>query len=93
MRPIRLRFNEHVLNAKNRTPDTPLGDHFADAHPGVTVPAQPLSVKILEKTKDHPNRKIAESLYIHQLKPDLNKNVSSWFILPNWSVCFLRRMY
>jgi len=60
-----------------------LGDHFADVHQGVTLPQQPLSVKILEKTKDHPNRKIAESLHIKKLKPMLNRNTASWYILPN----------
>lgn len=83
-RPIRLRYNEHLLAAKHSTEDTPLGDHFADVHQGVTLPQQPLSVKILEKqTKDHPNRKIAESLHIQKLKPMLNRNTASWYILPN----------
>ena len=80
-RPIRLRFNEHVLDAKNYSTDTPFGDHFRACHAGETLPGHPLSVKILHRAKDHPNRKIMESLYIRQLKPALNRNVSSWFIL------------
>ena len=80
-RPIRLRFNEHVLDAKNNSTDTPFGDHFKTRHAGENLPGHPLSVKILHRAKDHPNRKIMESLYIRQLKPVLNKNISSWFIL------------
>ena len=80
-RPIRLRFNEHVLNAKNSSPDTPFGDHFRSHHAGETLPDHPLSVRILHRAKDHPNRKIMESLYIRQLKPVLNRNTSSWFVL------------
>ena len=82
-RPIRLRFNEHVLAAKNHSIDTPFGDHFRECHVTETLPDHPLSVTILHRAKDHPNRKIMESLYIRQLKPVLNRNISSWFILPS----------
>ena len=82
-RPIRLRFNEHVLSAKNKTPDTPIGDHFITAHPDYKAEGRniPLSVEILQKTQDHPHRKICESLHIRENKPQLNKNVSSWNIM------------
>ena len=79
-RPLRLRFNEHVRDAFNRTPDTPMGDHFRDVHNGEVVPGStiPLRVKVLYKSRDHPDRKIAESLLIKRNRPDLNTNVSSW---------------
>ena len=82
-RPIRLRFNEHVLNAKNKTPETPIGDHFIEAHADHQTIGRdvPLSVEILQKTSDHPHRKICESLHIRQHRPLLNRNVSSWFIM------------
>ena len=80
-RPIRLRFNEHVLDAKKHSGDTPFGDHFRERHSEDVLPEHPLSIKILHRAKDHPNRKIMESLYIRQLKPVLNKNVASWFVL------------
>ena len=67
-RPIRLRFNEHVLNAKNKTPETPIGDHFLESHRDHQHLRRdiPLSVEILQKTFDHPHRKICESLHIRQ---------------------------
>ena len=82
-RPIRLRFNEHVLNAKNSTPDTPIGDHFIAVHQDYQPPRGyiPLSVEILQKTFDHPDRKICESLHIRKQKPLLNRNVASWYIM------------
>lgn len=82
-RPIRLRLNEHVLAAKNQTPDTPLGDHFMECHPSDPVPPNsvPVTVKILQKTKDHPERKLTESLFIRKLQPSLNKNIASWRLL------------
>ena len=82
-RPIRLRFNEHVLSAKNKTPDTPIGDHFiADHQEHQTLRRDiPLTVQILQKAEDHPHRKICESLHIRREKPQLNRNVSSWYII------------
>ena len=82
-RPLRLRFNEHVRDMTNRTPDTPLGDHFTEKHGDSIVDgtSAPLKIKILYKSKDHPDRKIAESLLIRKNRPELNSNVSSWPIL------------
>ena len=82
-RPIRLRFNEHVLSAKNKTPETPIGDHFIAAHrEHQCIRGEiPLSVEILQKTFDHPHRKMCESLQIRKQKPLLNRNVSSWHII------------
>ena len=82
-RPIRLRFNEHVLSAKNKTPDTPIGDHFIADHQDHQIHRHdiPLSVQILQKTDDHPHRKICESLHIRKEKPILNRTVSSWYII------------
>ena len=82
-RPIRLRFNEHVLSAKNKTRDTPIGDHFGSAHRELELQRGviPLTVEIIQKTGDHPHRKISESLQIRKRKPQLNRNVSSWYIM------------
>ena len=84
-RPLRLRFNEHLRCAVNETQLTPIGDHFASCHRGMSkedkLANPPLDVKILMKTKDHPDRKIAESLCIRDRKPSLNDNMSSWRIL------------
>ena len=76
-RPIRLRFNEHVLDAKNNSFDTPFGDHFRVCHVGETLPEHALSVEILHRAKDHPNRKIMESLLIRQQ----NQSSTGMFLL------------
>ena len=80
-RPVRLRFNEHVRDAVNRSEGTPMGDHFMMCHATTDVPHIPLGVKILYKAKDHPDRKIAESLLIRRNRPKINYNLSSWPIM------------
>ena len=84
-RPLRLRYNEHLRCAVNETGLTPVGDHFKACHQGISkvdkLADPPLEVKVLMKTKDHPDRKIAESMYIKNLKPRLNDNMSSWRII------------
>ena len=81
-RPLRLRFNEHVRDMLNTTQDTPMGDHFREQHANLTHSTNiPLKVKVIYKSKDHPDRKIAESLMIRKNRPQLNSNVSSWPVL------------
>ena len=80
-RPVRLRFNEHLRDAHNETEDTPMGDHFREYHTGTDGGANPLGIRILYRSKDHPDRKIAESLLIQKKHPQLNSNTSSWPIL------------
>ena len=83
-RPVRLRFNEHVNDAINRTPDTPLGDHFRGAHSSLVLDrtsSLPLNVSILARARDYPDRKILESLCIRDKKPCLNSQMSSWPVL------------
>ena len=80
-RPVRLRFNEHVRDAVNKSEGTPMGDHFRMCHATDDVPHIPLQVNILYKSKDHPDRKIAESIMIRRNRPKLNYNLSSWPIM------------
>ena len=84
-RPLRLRYNEHLRCAANETQLTPIGDHFSECHAGMSKAEKladpPLEVRILKKTRDHPDRKITESLYIRERKPGLNENLSSWRIM------------
>ena len=58
-----------------------LGSECAPSHSIVDGTSAPLKIKILYKSKDHPDRKIAESLLIRKNRPELNSNVSSWPIL------------
>ena len=80
-RPVRLRFNEHIRDALNASEGTPMGDHFNERHPSTDVPSNPLQLQILYKSRDHPDRKIAESLLIKMNRPELNSNLSSWSIM------------
>ena len=84
-RPLRLRYNEHLRSAVNNTKLTPVGDHFDTCHSDVSRESKlsdpPLNVKVLMKARDHPDRKIAESLCIRDKKPKLNDRMSSWRVM------------
>ena len=80
-RPLRLRYNEHLRDATNKTADTPLGDHFADKHPQDNATDTTLAVKIIRKCIDEADRKIAESVAIRDATPTLNTYTASWPIL------------
>ena len=80
-RPVRLRFNEHYRDVQNETEDSPMGDHFRESHPQAEGHTVPLSIRILYRASDHPDRKLAESLLIQKNHPQLNNNLSSWPIL------------
>ena len=81
MRPVRLRFNEHVRDATNRTVNTPFGDHFVSHHAQHDQLPTPLDVGILYRARDCPDRKIAESILIRDQRPPLNVQGSSWPIM------------
>ena len=78
---MRLRFNEHLRDAQNETQDTPMGDHFREHHHSEDRGTARLKLRILYRSRDHPDRKIAESLLIQRKRPQLNYNQSSWPIL------------
>ena len=79
-RSVRLRYNEHIRDAKNMRTDTPFGTHQAK-HPDTHLNCSNVSIKILHVSKDGPDRKIWESLYIRDLKPSLNTQTSSWYLM------------
>ena len=85
MDSLRLRYNEHLRSAVNETQLTPIGDHFESCYQGMykeeKLKKKPLQVKILMRVKDHPDRKIAESMFIRMKRPKLNDNMSSWRII------------
>ena len=76
-RSVRLRYNEHIRDAKNKNVDTPFGTHQTK-HPGVQLDSSNVSIKILHVCKDGPDRKIWESMFIRDLRPALNSQTSSW---------------
>ena len=80
-RLLRLRFNEHLRDAKNRTRDTPFGDHMRSLHSDDIITASSLHIQILRRCKDVASLKITESKYIRDLKPKLNTHTSSWKLI------------
>ena len=80
-RSVRLRFNEHLRDAKNKTKNTPFGDHFMKCHEQVEIDENTLSISILQICKDIAELKIAESIEIRNHKPVLNIMTSSWTLI------------
>lgn len=80
-RPLRLRYNEHLRDMVGRKEDTPMGDHFREAHENTHTTSTPIEAKVLYRAVDHPDRKIAESIWIRNQQPKLNSNISSWPIM------------
>ena len=77
-RRARERFNEHLRDAKNKTKNTPLGDHVQQAHPGSTISSTSFKISIEQVCKDVADLKIAESIEIRNQRPCLNTQTSSW---------------
>ena len=81
-RSVRLRFNEHLRDARHRAPDTPLGDHMTACHPDqLTNIENSFRISILKVCYDGPNRKITESIFIRDRRPSLNTQTTSWPLL------------
>ena len=81
-RSVRLRFNEHLRDARHRAPDTPLGDHMTACHPDQrTNIEKSFRISILKVCNDGPNRKITESIFIRDRRPSLNTQTTSWPLL------------
>ena len=87
-RPIRERFNEHLRGIRNCQTDEeaymkPVVNHFLWLHADKLNVDVPISIRILERTSDHVDRKIRETMHIRDTKPVLNDKSSSWTLLPN----------
>ena len=80
-RPVRLRFNEHLRDAKNKTSDTPFGEHMRNQHPDAGISSTTLNIKILRRCKDVASLKITESKCIRDMNPKLNTLTSSWKLI------------
>ena len=80
-RSVRLRFNEHLRDAKNKTKNTPFGEHFMNYHADVQIDENTLSISILKICKDTADLKIAESIEIRNRRPSLNIMCSSWALI------------
>ena len=82
-RPVRLRYNEHLRDGINRTPGTPIGEHFRTHHQEQPPSDTSLTAKVIRRCQDEADRRIAESVTIRENRPTLNDNTTSWQILPS----------
>ena len=80
-RMARIRYNEHLRDAKNHRKESPFGDHFLNEHPTCQVDSTHITAKILQVCNSERDRKIAESLHIREQRPSLNTNIASWATL------------
>ena len=81
-RSVRERFNEHLRDAKNKTKNTPLGEHVSKKHPSDTITHTSFQITILQICKDVAELKISESIHIRNQRPNLNIMSSSWSLIP-----------
>ena len=80
-RMVRLRYNEHLRDAKNRRRDSPWGDHFRNDHQNSQTDPKSITASILQVCTSERDRKIVESLLIRENRPTLNTNIASWTIM------------
>ena len=69
--PIRIRFNEHLGDARLRKPDTGLGDHTFEYHSDTDsqLVNSNFRIKILTTKNHEAELRICESMYVHQRQP------------------------
>ena len=80
-RRVRERFNEHIRDAKNKTSNTPFGDHVTLKHPNSSISSTSFTISIERVCKDVADLKIAESIEIRNQRPPMNIQTSSWPLL------------
>ena len=78
---IRLRYNEHLRDAKNKRRDSPWGEHFNKEHQNHQPDSQSITARVLQVCNSERDRKITESLYIREHLLALNSNIASWTIM------------
>ena len=83
-RPVRLRFNEHLSNARLRKSETPFGEHVKLFHDQLeeNIINKSFSIEILSTNRDCADLKIDESIKIRNLNPPMNTMTSSWPLVP-----------
>ena len=81
-RPLRVRFQEHYLQARNRAVRAPWGQHFKHNHPDVLAKEfTPFkNARLRDRQRAYPNRMVAEAVNIRCRKPAVN-NDSGWHLL------------
>ena len=80
-RPVRERIMEHRRAALARNAQNPWGAHFCMQHGNSPIPDIPFIAKIVRRTNDHVDRKLAEAIEIAETSPPINTD-SGWRLLP-----------
>ena len=79
-RPIRIRFNEHLGDARLRKPDTGLGEHTLEHH--TEMDSKEINtnyrIEILTTKEYEADLRISESMYIRDNSPSMNTKTRSW---------------
>ena len=74
-RAIRTRIGEHHMQARNRTAETPWGDHMRKHHPGENINKEPIfSAKVLATVTNSSKRKTREAIEIRDRQPSINRS-------------------
>ena len=80
-RPMRERIMEHRRAALARNAQSPWGAHFCAEYGNSPILDIPFTAKIVRRTNDHVNRKLAEAIEIAETSPPINTD-SGWRLLP-----------
>ena len=68
---------EHFKSVKDRNKKTAMGEHYLMSHPNLKdIPAEPFKFEVLKICKDYTDRMIWQSLYIKQMIPKINTQLS-----------------
>jgi len=80
-RMVRLRYNEHLADAKHGRQETPWGDHFACHQQHEPPSPVNITIKILQRLTDICERKIGETIHLREQRPLLNTQSTSWNLI------------
>ena len=68
---------EHLKSVRNKNNKTAMGKHYLMSHPEIKeIPIEPFKFEVLKVCKDYADRMIWQSLYIKQLLPKINTQLS-----------------
>ena len=82
-RPFEVRTTEHNMQARNKTPNTPWGQHYLIHHPHVTLQLKESAFKLAQvvaRESDRARRKLREAVEIKARKPSVNIG-SGWSLV------------
>ena len=78
--PIKVRFNEHLIEARLHRSDTGLGEHTIDFHMETDIKeiSTNYRIQILTNEEHEADLRISESIQIRDNNPSMNSKFTSW---------------